>query len=1048
MTIEKTVEMKFKDEVTKRHDIIFESNRCKAALKMNCNDIITTVKNEDILLHLTEQEKLTVLEQESIQIIVGQRRKNFRLFEIILNHDPVPYIEFINALRSNDMYAELANQIEQSKDSMVKTPEEINIEIDDLYNDKIPEEVRNLHDNHIQDWNSKDNMIIETQAFRNIMEQLLDKNCVVVVGSQGNGKSSMLQHIALIKCNNEAYDIIPIVMEPKNIIQFYNPNRNQIFVVDDLCGKERVNSQHIDIWGLDIEKVIKIINDGSLPGVDRHERVRRKTKILISCNENIYNDPSFRSLQITLKPYVCLLSKYPLSEKERTDMLKKYLPNGVNTFQYINRKEIEIPLLCKLAEGKTYDEIRAMFSHPVKYIKNYLNELKEKNNHRFCIITLCTLFDNTFKSEWLKSDSMPEKVKFAAEEIGLNLKKDSTIKRMQEEFLKTDLLYFSRTGTTYHLIHEEIHNIAAVICGNVFTECFIKYSSGSFIAQRFRMESKNEVRDKAVILYPKYHKRYFDRLLLDLEKGDTYSSFHNIQLKESEYRDKFCDYCKDRKQKFMEILSQLKKNTKEATSNESADDYDCLKCNIYFNDHKIGIPLIESAWEGHADVVNMLLDEMDCDINETDAFGRTALFVASARGHLNVVKELLQNHKADVSLCDNKKRTPLYSACEEGYIDIARILIEKGANILAKDIHGCSSFLKACLYGHKKIAKILLEKSTDGREEMRKRDNSGRTPIIAAAQNDQCNIISFLLDEGANVNDADSKGITPLYVASLRNCSETVSKLLDHDADMFKLDNDGCSALFVACRNGSFKAVEKLVTKDKAMISKCDWHKRTPFYIACKEGHKDVVQILLKEGVDAVSCDEDEKSPLYVSSENGHLTVVEKLLEVNVDVNKCDRQGRSPLHVACKMGHIEIVRLLHSKGADLSHCDRWGGSPFFIACREGYIDIVKFLVDKCVYVNTCDNNGNSPLYVACEEGHLYIVIFLLQKGANIKYRNNNGRLAIHAASSGGYKKIIKILINYDSPFTPDIDGQTPAALARRNRLLSVAEMMEDDFNAY
>lgn len=905
-----------------------------------------------------------------------------------------------------------------------------------------------MHDSHIKDWNSKDNMIIETQAFRNVMQQLSDKKCVVVVGRPGNGKSSILQHIALIKSDNEDYDIIPIVMEPKNIIHFYNRKRNQIFIVDDLCGKERVNSQHIDIWGLDIDKVLQIINEASSPGVDRRERVRGKTKILISCNENIYNDPSFHSLQITLHPYVCLLSKYPLSEKETTDMLNKYLPNGVGTAQYMNSKEIEIPLLCKLAQGKSYDEIRTLFSDPVKYIKNDLNELKDKNNHRFCIIALCTLFDNTFKSEWLKVGSMPEKVKFAAEEIGLNLKKESTIKRMQEEFLKTDLLYFRRTGTTYHLIHEKIHNIAAVICGNEFTECFIEYSSGSFIAQRFQLDSKNEVPDKAVILYPKYYKRYFDRLLLDLEKGDTYSSFHNIQLKENDYREKFCDYCKDRKQKFMEILSQLKVNTKVDRRDESVDDYDCLKCNIYFNDHKIGIPLIESAWEGHADVVKMLLDEMDCDVNDTDAFGRTALFVASARGHFNVVKELLQNHKADVLLCDNKKRTPLYSACEEGYKDIAQILIKKGANILAKDIHGCSSFLKACLNGHREIAEILLEKSTDGKEEMRKQDNSGRTPIFAAAQNDQCNIISFLLDRGANVNDADGKGITPLYVASQRNCSDTVSKLLDHNADMFKLDNNGCSALFVACRNGSIKAVKKLITKDKAIISKCDWHNRTPFYIACKEGHTDVVQILLKVGVDAAFCDEDEKSPLYVSSENGHITVVEKLLEANIDVNKCDRQGRSPLHVACKRGHIDIVKMLLSKGADLSHCDRWGGSPFLIACREGYFDIVEFLEDKYVYVNTCDNNGNSPLYVACEEGHLKIVLFLLQKGANIKNLNNSARLAIHAASSGGYKKIIKILIDHDSPFTPDIDGQTPAAVARQHRLMSVAEMMEDEFNAY
>ncbi|CAC5376406.1 unnamed protein product [Mytilus coruscus] len=257
---------------------------------------------------------------------------------------------------------------------------------------------------------------------------------------------------------------------------------------------------------------------------------------------------------------------------------------------------------------------------------------------------------------------MPENVTSATEEIGLDLKKESTIKYVQEEFEKQDLLYFSKTGTTYHLICEEIHNISSVICGNTYTQYFIRYSLSSFVAQRYRINSTNE-------------------------------------------------------------------------------------------DHKLGITLIESAWEGHADVIKLLM-EMDCNINETDEFGRTALFVASARGHLDVVEMLLYEHNADVSLSDKNKRTPLYSACEEGYEQIARILIEKGAEILARDIDGCSSFLKACAHAHKNIAEILLGKC---KEEIRNTDNLGKTSIIEAARHGQRNIVSFLLDKGANINDTDSK---------------------------------------------------------------------------------------------------------------------------------------------------------------------------------------------------------------------------------------------------------------------------------------------------
>ncbi|CAG2213883.1 unnamed protein product [Mytilus edulis] len=126
-------------------------------------------------------------------------------------------------------------------------------------------------------------------------------------------------------------------------------------------------------------------------------------------------------------------------------MLRKYSPGADAGFENMNRKEIDFPLLCKLTKGKSIEEIKELFSNPVCFIKNDLNELRNKNNLQFCIIALCTLFDNSFEAKWLQGDVMPKNVKSAAEEIGLDLKKESTIKYVQEEFEKQDLLYLSKT---------------------------------------------------------------------------------------------------------------------------------------------------------------------------------------------------------------------------------------------------------------------------------------------------------------------------------------------------------------------------------------------------------------------------------------------------------------------------------------------------------------------------------------------------------------------------------------------------------------------------
>ena len=93
-------------------------------------------------------------------------------------------------------------------------------------------------------------------------------------------------------------------------------------------------------------------------------------------------------------------------------------------------------------------------------------------------------------------------------------------------------------------------------------------------------------------------------------------------------------------------------------------------------------PLHLAAWQGHVDIVRLLLDR-GADVNARGDGGRTPLHYAAYWGHLDVV-ELLIEEGADVTLTTEFGHTPLvtaaYSREAEG-IDAAERLLQHGARL-------------------------------------------------------------------------------------------------------------------------------------------------------------------------------------------------------------------------------------------------------------------------------------------------------------------------------------------------------------------------------
>ncbi|CAC5390765.1 unnamed protein product [Mytilus coruscus] len=805
----------------------------------------------------------------------------------------------------------LRSEIEtRVKEKLAEIEKELTRQKEDT--DKLPKTTRDVFKEHIVDWEKDDVKFITTRGTIKIEQRLKTDNCVLVIGISGNGKSSILRHLALKLKADDNYEIIPIVLGPVNILTFRNERRKLVFVIDDFCGKANINAQTVDVWFSQIDEILKMSTEFE------HESHNTGFKLLFAASTDIYNDKIFNRLD-SLKKYVFDLSDTPLQNDEKLKMIEQYIPEEAKSefAKKLISDEAYFPLLCKIAEGKSTKQITHLFDNLNEFIKHNLLVLQQKHGLQFCIITLCALFSNNFKEEMFACTRNKAAFNEFCTEFDFEIDKKSALSTIKEQLKSANDMYMTKTGNFYHFIHGEVYHVAELICGNTVLNTFIKFASSSAIAERFNIRSttKEEMKNVILIKYEKDEKRYFDRLMSDLEQGITYSTFHNSQLGNQLYRNKFCLYCQNRKSKLVQLLKQLteksgrtcyKENDISEMKKIDYEDYIDFEKQYHFSSHKMCIPLIESAWEGFEDVVEMLLD-MESDINVTDKFGRTALFVASKLGKLNVVI-LLLSKGANSSLCDCDGQYPLLIACKEGYDAVVKVLLKQ-----TTDINRC--------------------------------DSKGTSPLIGASYAGKKGIVEMLVRAKADISICNNKGQSPLFIAASKGRKDVVEFLIKTShAEISKRDNDGRSPLLIACQNRQQSVVDSLI-QEHCNISQCNWEKQSPLFIACAEGFTEIVNSLVKGGANKEQRDEDGRTPLFIACERGRTDIVKILIETGADISTTDNNKRTPFYAACRQGSLDIVQMLKEKEADVSACTKWGCTPLFAAKREGHQSVVKYLLE-------------------------------------------------------------------------------------------------------
>ncbi|CAK9297911.1 unnamed protein product [Gordionus sp. m RMFG-2023] len=152
-------------------------------------------------------------------------------------------------------------------------------------------------------------------------------------------------------------------------------------------------------------------------------------------------------------------------------------------------------------------------------------------------------------------------------------------------------------------------------------------------------------------------------------------------------------------------------------------------------------PLMESAQEGHLDLVHYLLLAGANPHGQTGP-GNTALTFAAENGHTDIVA-LLLHYRAEIDHESEGGKTPLIKAARNGHAPVVKLLVENGADPNKTTANNEHTALSLAAYaGHIVIVELLLEFGADPTFKLK--DNS--TALIEASKNGHTDIVQLLLD--------------------------------------------------------------------------------------------------------------------------------------------------------------------------------------------------------------------------------------------------------------------------------------------------------------
>lgn len=295
--------------------------------------------------------------------------------------------------------------------------------------------------------------------------------------------------------------------------------------------------------------------------------------------------------------------------------------------------------------------------------------------------------------------------------------------------------------------------------------------------------------------------------------------------------------------------------------------------------------LHECAQAGAAEGLKARLKAGD-DANALDELGNTPLLLAAAAQHAEAVRLLLENG-ADPMARDKAGHTAAELAQDETVLRLCR----EGEAARTRELELAS----AVTAGDAATVANLLGQG--GNPNALTEDHSATLLILAAGSGD-ADITRLLLAAGADVTAKRPTGDkwTALHAAAAAGKPEVAAMLLQAGADPMAQANNGSTPLHEAVWNGRAAVVEVLLKLPAYRI--CNFYPDgrwlpSPVNMAITHGKRDIVRLFCENGYDPNVAMRNEDPALFTAVKSGHRDIAEMLIKTGADKKLRDKDGKT-----------------------------------------------------------------------------------------------------------------------------------------------------------
>ncbi|RDL33311.1 uncharacterized protein BP5553_08750 [Venustampulla echinocandica] len=450
-------------------------------------------------------------------------------------------------------------------------------------------------------------------------------------------------------------------------------------------------------------------------------------------------------------------------------------------------------------------------------------------------------------------------------------------------------------------------------------------------------------------------------------------------------------------------------------------------------------PLMYACRRGNIEIARRLL-VLGASVNMTSERGRTALFEAVLQKNDEMVDLLLdfdlRGQDVDVNARNTKlfNRTPLITAIRQSSDEVAyehslsiahALLKHPNISVNLEDSIGYTALSLAAYYDLESVVNKLLSFSNIAIDVTEK--EGGRSALILAAERNHVNVLTSLLDGGADPNLKDTRGGTAILRAAEEGHMEALQILIDLKADLTFTDEDSRTVVHVASEGGHIDVLELL--KDHPVeVNARDKYGLTPFHRACHAGQLEAGRYLLELGADSAIQDSFQRTPFVVAWQYGQTDLMDLCRDVGTsteadtaqiikseklpiwslvclhrldllteakssrEADFCTREpgtGSTALHCAIVSNDDRtaciILDLLLSSPAQplLDALDKFKQTPLHLAAIHEHIECTKLLLSHEPLLDEVSRFGYTPLTIAYINQRFDIAVALVEAGATI-----------------------------------------------------------------